>query len=536
MPEFVPKVVDLHEFVGNASTTGLRAYFGHVRDGNDKIYRTSFYRGQSVQRVLNRWIQQLTSIQDVWPTLYAYEIDLSKKVGPMSVMKPLDQRLPDIRSYYESILLDSTPIHASAIDATLDEWSVVSRLRRKTNLQHVLFDMKLSTNSGLPFFTRRSNVIDETIQANLFYENGYDWQQLPVLGTDSCLKAGAVLGWRGQEGGPTADDVKQRVVWMFPFAVNMYELSVYQPLIAAAQKHKLVPAWIGMDEVDRKITKLFDTKAKDDLVVCTDFSAFDQHFNADMQQCALSVLSRLFADNEQMKWWLDVVFPIKYRIPLLIQENLAMEGPHGMGSGSGGTNADETLAHRCLQHEAAIAHGEHLNPNSQCLGDDGILSYPGCTVEDIVRTYSAHGQEMNLSKQYASTDDCRYLRRWHHTRYRVNDVCVGVYSTCRAIGRLCEQERYYDPKVFGPKMVALRQLSILENVKWHPMKEEFVKFCIEGDDFRLGLDIPGFLANIDQEAMKIIDEMPSFLGYVQGQEFNPAGMNAWWIVQYLRSL
>lgn len=86
-------------------------------------------------------------------------------------------------------------------------------------------------------------------------------------------------------------------------------------------------------------------------------------------------------------------------------------GPHGMGSGSSGTNADETLGHRTLQHEAARRQGQMLNINSQCLGDDGILSYPGITVEDVVDTYTSYGMDMNPEKQYAAVDNTVYLRR-----------------------------------------------------------------------------------------------------------------------------
>lgn len=82
-----------------------------------------------------------------------------------------------------------------------------------------------------------------------------------------------------------------------------------------------------------------------------------------------------------------------------------------MGSGSGGTNADETVAHRALQHGAAISRGTKLNPNSQALGDDGVLTYPGIKVEDIITYYSKFGQDMNPEKQYAATDNTVYLRR-----------------------------------------------------------------------------------------------------------------------------
>nr|UAW00752.1 MAG: RNA-dependent RNA polymerase [Porcine picobirnavirus] len=513
---------------------GLRAYFGHVREGQPDEYRTPFAKGKSPQEVCAEWATTLETISDKWPTLLDFENDLRAKVGPMSIMKPLEQRLTDIDSYYESILKDSVPIDTRAIDCVLDEFEPVRGLRQRS-LDGTLQKMRKSTNSGSPFFTKRKNVHMEYCQAYFYPADKHcviisepNWNASPAC---------AILGWRGQEGGPSKDDVKQRVVWMFPYAVNVRELQIYQPLIEACQKFNLVPAWVSMEEVDRRITAMFDTKGKDDLVICTDFSKFDQHFNEDMADASRSILLDLLTPDSRSKDWIINVFPIKYNIPLAYDYGVIRYGRHGMASGSGGTNADETLAHRALQYEAALHNNAILNPNSQCLGDDGVLTYPGITVEDVIRSYTAHGQEMNESKQYVSTQDCVYLRRWHHTDYRINNVCVGVYSTYRALGRLCEQERFYDEGIWSAKMVALRQLSIIENVKNHPLRDQFAQFCMARDKFRLGLDIPGFLDNIEELAQKSTELMPDFLGYTKSmQKRQDTGINDWWIVKYLKSL
>lgn len=514
---------------------GLRAYFQHVESGNDEEYRTTFYKGKSLEEILTGWESTLNSIETKWPTLYEFENDLRKKVGPMSIMKPLKERMQDIDSYYESILLDSKPISQAAVEACA-EWFKPLRGLRLRDQRRTVDVMKKSTNSGSPYFTKRRTVTDKTIPCNVKPYGDRVLMDMKHILWDGC----AILGWRGQEGGPEMEDVKQRVVWMFPYAVNIRELQLYQPLIEGCQHFNLVPAWISMEAVDSEITKLFDTKSDHDLIVCTDFSKFDQHFNKDMQDCARNILYSILTHNEVSEDWLNEVFPIKYMIPLAYDWNKVKFGPHGMGSGSGGTNADETLTHRALQYEAAINAGKTLNPHSMCLGDDGLLSYPGINVDDVVRTYSSHGQEMNLDKQYASKHDCVYLRRWHHKDYRINNVCVGVYSTYRALGRLAEQERFYDPETWGPKMVALRQLSIMENVKYHPLREEFAEYCMKGDKYRLGIDIPGFLDNIENIAQKATDYMPDFLGYTkslqaEGRERISTGISDWWIVQYLKS-
>lgn len=513
------------------SSTSLKAYLGNVRRGQPKVYETPFARGESTTNLLSKWDQVLVSIREKWPTLYEFEQDLRSKVGPMSVMKPLKDRLKDIDSYYEDVKLPSSPISRRAILAVIAEWKSAKPIRVR-NQRDTVNLMKKSTNSGSPYFTKRRNVVDDTLPCIAYPYKGTVHQRLNGVNWDGC----AVLGWRGQEGGPSPDDVKQRVVWMFPFAVNIRELQLYQPLIEAAQRRLIVPAWVSMEAVDQKVTALFDTKDSDDLIVCTDFSKFDQHFNSDLQEAAKSILTALMPNNVATQSWLRDVFPIKYMIPLCYGPNQIRFGPHGMGSGSGGTNADETLAHRSLQFEAAILNNQRLNPHSMCLGDDGILTYPGITVDDVVKAYSSHGQEMNKSKQYASTQDCVFLRRWHHKNYRVNGFCVGVYSTHRALGRLRYLERYMNPEFWGPKMVALRQLSIIENVKWHPLRDQFAEFCMRRDRYRLGIDISGFLDNIEDEAKEAMDHMPDFLGYTKTLQAEKSGIGIenWWIVKYLK--
>lgn len=490
---------------------GLKTYLHSVVVGDSDIVFTPMFnltddnksdesRLEQLLQLLDKWMKELETLGDKWPTLLQFEKDLAEKVGPMSVRKPLKERMQDIEAYYDCISLQSEAINPLALKEVLREWRQVRGLT-PMSIRTSANNTKMSTNSGLPYFTKRKAVVDKTLRSmdNLSELNSH-WTTQP-----------AILGWRGQEGGHSVSDTKQRVVWMFPLETNIYENCVYKPLVTAAQRFKLVPAWGSMDDVDREITLMFDTKGEEDLVVCTDFSKFDQHFNAAMQEGARYLLQHMLNSSKEADHWLKFVFPTKYNIPLLYALDKIRRGDHGMASGSGGTNADETIAHRALQYEAALSQGQKLNPHSQCLGDDGILTYPGITAESVMRSYTAHGLEMNESKQYVSKLDCTYLRRWHHKDYRVDGVCVGVYSTARALGRLCLQERFFDSDKWSREMVALRQLSILENIKYHPLKEQFVDFMIKGDKYRFGLDIPGFFDNLAIKAKEATDLIERFL-------------------------
>lgn len=530
--------------------TFLRTYLQRAKKGNSKVYTAPFYGKRDIRSVMESWNDTLKSVKAQWPSLYEFEIDLANKVGPMSIQKPTLDRIEDIEHYYKDILRPSSPISRIAINEVMDEFSSLRGLRLRSP-RRTVERMKLSTSSGSPWFTRKNKVMGK-ILPNTVWNDTSDWfDECYARIQQHTWSQPAVLGWRGQEGGMSADDVKQRVVWMFPFAVNLAELRCYQPLISGAQERGIVPSWVSNDMVDEWITRLFDTKKDGDLVVCTDFSRFDQHFNRDLQNAARSILQYILTDDVDEIEWLENVFPIKYSIQLAWDTGVASKyrarqpwksvsyfrGDHGMASGSGGTNVDETLAHRALQHEVAISHDQQLNPYSMCLGDDGVLTYPGIRVQDVVEAYNLHGQECNPAKQYASSQSCVYLRRWHHAEYRPEGLCAGVYSTMRAIGRLRYLERYMNPQYWNPEMVALRQLSIIENCKWHPLFEQFVQFCMKGDQYRLGIDLPGFLDNITSKAKEAATHMPDFLGYtktLQGED--GSGIAQWRVVRYLKSL
>ena len=512
---------------------GLTNYLNRTKIGNREIYRTPFAKGTEPLTVLESWMRILRPHLRDWPSLLQFEIDLAGKVGPMSVQKPMSERMDDVESYYAFVDSGKCDVDTRALEATVNDWKRVGKVR-PANLDKTVANMRLSTNSGNPFFTKRKAAVKLTLPCTTTQVGEDKFQNL----RGNLWPMAAVIGWRGQEGGPNPEDVKQRVVWMFPFAVNVMEQQVYQTLIRKAQINNVNPAWISNEAVDERITLLFDTKDTSDFIICTDFTAFDQHFNATCQKAARNIMRELLDNSEAAQWWIENVFDIKYNIPLIVSEDVMFTGPHGMGSGSGGTNFDETLVHKALQHEAAILAGETLNPNSMCLGDDGILTFPGITVNKVTETYTSHGLEMNETKQYASQDDVVYLRRWHHTKFRRNGICVGVYSTCRALGKLMFQERFYDPSIWNAQMVALRQLSILENCKYHPEFERFIRFCMKRDKYRLGIDIPGFLEGLDHLVEEHVDVIRDVLGYVQTEyTTDPSyGISNWEVVKLLRKI
>lgn len=508
----------------NLPNPGLNSFLDRTERGQPDDYRTPFWGKADRETVVSEWLKVVdnSDVNSKMPGLHEFEMEQKGKVGPLSIMKPFEGREDDVVAYYALSQKDVLPVDRRALSMTKSELRKGSLL--PMSVTNTLENMILSTNSGAPYFQKRRTVVDDT---------------LALIASGKYLEsAAAVLGWRGQSGGPTDDDVKQRVVWMFPFAVNIKELSIYKPMIKAWQTDKTFPALISLRAVEEHVTELFRSKEPNQLVVATDFSKFDQHINKVLQDVALELIDYQFVrGNFQFREFIQDVFPLKYNIPLVCTDEVTFEGPHGMGSGSGGTNADENLIHRTLQHEAAISNGAELNKYSTCLGDDGIISYPGITAEQVIKSYTSHGLDMNPSKQYVSPVATVYLQRYYHVNFRDRTgVMLGVYSTFRALGRLLGQERFYDPDKWNPTMVTLRAWSIIENCKNSPLFEKFVDFVLKGDKYRLGMEIPGFFDDLESIVKGAREIVPDLLGYTQelDAEGKPSlGIRDWAIFKYL---
>lgn len=529
--------VSFDSIVSETALDPLARYFKRVEYGSSHIIVTPWLprpeKGDATKtfeefdKIMDSWreIFENSTIKQDMPDLYDYELEQYEKAGPTSTMAPLDELQPKIEEYYSKIEKRSSPVDERAIRLTINKFKP-SKFYKELSASKTLQGMKLSTNSGLPNFTTKSELIEDW----MFHESN-DEKIFNALNQGKVnSQYVSVLGHRTQMGGRSPEDSKQRIVFMFPFETNIKELSVYQQIIKGCQFNHIVPGWIGPKAVDAAITRLFDSKGKDDVVISTDFSSFDQHFNDHMSSVAKDVISNLFIEDATK--WITEVFPTKYNIGLLVQPDKLYIGKHGMGSGSGGTNVDETIAHTALQFEVALKHGKQLNPNSTCLGDDGILTYPGIKVEDVVESYESHGQECNPEKQHVRTNTGIYLRRYYDLGYRNTEgMLIGVYPTFRALGKLCYMERFH--KGWKSEDYNIRALSILENCNGHPLFHQFVDFAISKDHYRLGLDDQGFINKITSSNLKPTDLAEDQTTYVQRMENKP--LKDWDVVKYLIS-
>lgn len=85
---------------------------------------------------------------------------MRSKVGPLSIQKPLKERMEGIKEYWELSQYNG-PIPKEAVDLVVEEFKSIRGIRLRS-IKKVIDNMILSTNSGSPYFTKRKLVVNKS--------------------------------------------------------------------------------------------------------------------------------------------------------------------------------------------------------------------------------------------------------------------------------------------------------------------------------------------------------------------------------------
>lgn len=355
---------------------------------------------------------------------------------------------------------------------------------------------KLNTNSGCPSYGKRSDTLIQ--QRALKDAHTGKWREYP-----------AILGSRSQR-------LKDRFIFMFPYSTNLVEKSFLLPLMDKIRSRNVLSfsAWEGFGEVEKAIHAqgFFETEQ----LVSMDYTKMDQHCGLDFTQFVYDIIAPLF-QSKYHDLLRDSLFHTN-KINVIIGIDKIVTGVHGLASGSGWTNFNESVFAQAVRFAIAQYLGVDLK-GDQGLGDDGAFSLKGTgkNVSDVITELAAlFGQEANPDKQRISNTSIIYLQRFFTKDVKVkkSDVVAGCYPSILALNSAMNPERFHDPRKWNEKMEILRWIMILENCNHSPYFEQLIEFFIEGDKFKLGLTIPGFLkrgiVNAYKEAQSINGFVPSY--------------------------
>lgn len=376
------------------------------------------------------------------------------KIGPRSIAIPWVQRSKSLRDSFEIAKRDTGNVDVKPLD-------VKARLRPLTT-KNALALLKNSTNSGLPYYTKKGIVKERVL----------DKFETLLNRKDPC-----VLFTRTQE------QEKTRNVWGFPIADTLNEMRYYSPLLLFQKELPYRSALNNPDEVSRRLTLLINLAVKTKYsILSIDFSSYDSTVNPSLQRLAFNYIKGLF--QSQFHSDIDYIAERFRTIGILTPYGI-LKGEHGVPSGSTFTNEVDSI----VQAIIAISSGLVTEDRFQVQGDDGVYLVPFDKVEELKEKFLSNGLIVNGDKSYVSSNYAIYLQNLYHFDYKdKSGVIGGIYPVYRALNRLMYQERwstFEDYGIIGRDYYSIRSICILENCKYHPLFKELVKFILSKDKYSL---------------------------------------------------
>jgi len=418
--------------------------------GNEEVLITPVGERVGPHELFEAWTKVFNANANrVNAVLNEIEENQKSKFGPRSRALPWDQIEGNFFGSYES---SSTPCDHLRTDppSSLDKGVI-----RPMSVDNVVKRLKLSTNAGLPTLSKKGTVISDTIE-NLGSEYERDWPMVPFIRTQ--------------------EDYKTRLVKGYPLSDIINEAKYFYPLFEYYRKLPCYAAMNGPEEVNKAMTRLISESVRlGHSCVSGDISNFDDSFGIPLQTKCFDEMKFLIQSG---LLYHDGFDEIAYRFghkDMIIPEYV-ISGAHGIPSGSQFTNLVGSIGNRkvCdLPLELA-----------QFLGDDFAAVSPD--PDNLFAKYNDCGLDLNKDKTVVSDSYFVYLQNLFHPDYMRDGEIKGVYPTFRALNRLIYPERFSEFHKFdldGKSYFAIRSLSILENCKYHPLFEDFVKFWLQYEKY-----------------------------------------------------
>jgi len=376
------------------------------------------------------------------------------KYGPRSIAIPWSERKEGVKSSFAAD-------EGRKIESTLPS---AGRLRPIALAKAATY-IKKPTNAGLPTMQSKGAVLDDTLNS---------------MSRLLKLNLPCVPFTRTQENNKT------RLVWGYPLAYVLDEMRFYRPILEHQRKQDYRAALRTADEIDFSITKLINHAVSKELkLISLDFSSYDDSTKKTLQDYAfLSYFPSLFQNQYHRE---IAQHGIRYNTVGLVTPDGILRGPHGTPSGSAYTNEVGSV----ILYGIALQYKEPLE-FFQFQGDDAAVA--ALDPEALKDHFRSYGLNVNDMKSFVSDKYIVYLQNLYHEDYQKDGLIRGIYPTYRALLRIVYQERFNDfseYEISGKDYYAIRTLSILENVKHHPLFKEFVEYVVKLDKYNLDVSDQG---------------------------------------------
>lgn len=475
--------------------------------------RTPLWDGRSREEILSQLDSRIgsTSIQ----LLNIRDEEERKRVGPMSLMYPINRRMEDIEEYYHQRFDADILTFNRAV-------SIVARLLPPHSVRPLgwrsSYDAVPHTkNWGAPWFT------SDPVVGPLYLERAQS-----ITSPEQIYPS--VLFWRGQQDGP--GQTKQRVVFGADKAIVIFEARWMYSILNSLRRVLGHAAWGTPDEVSIAVTKLLNM-AKDlgVPVVSGDFSGFDSSVPPQLIDACCEI-EKLWLIPE-MSDSVDISCEAFKTVPLIIPYEIKRGRNGGVPSGFATTNDRDGRMNRIANVYAALRNDSVLH-GIEVMGDDFVSVFkPAISPEKLSDAVGELGLKMKPEKQFIHDDAALFLQKLHLREYQIGGTCVGIHSPYRSMSGLTGMERWHKEE-WSEYMVSARAIMQVENVKHDPRFLDFVKFYIEGDNLvRSGMDpVEIFQRAGGASGIREALDKASFPYNV----YDPGGVNDFVTVQIIRDL
>jgi hypothetical protein len=488
----------LIDFKGDFTEEGfgrLSSSLERIKKGSNIVLITPQARRAGPDKILQAWSKEfLANTSELNEDLLELENSNKIKFGPRSIAKPWDEIREQAKDSFD--IPSTTCEHLKTSPPLSHDIGTL----RPISLNNSAKLTKANTQAGAPTLRKKGKVREYTLEnwASLYDDN------LPMI---PAIR--------------TQEQQKTRLVNIVDYATIMQENRFFTPLFNLLEREFCFSAFRGPEAVNSAMTKLIhEASSTGHLCVSGDIEKFDDSVGVDLQRAAFIEISQYF--QPQYRNEITELF-YRFNMSSLVTPDGVWTGSHGIPSGSNLTGLVGSIVNRQVS--------QHPPELSQFMGDDFALVAK--TESEVFDKYSSCNLILNKSKTIIKPYSFVYLQRLHHLDYMVDGECVGIYPTFRALNRLCYPERFSDFNDYdlsGRDYFAIRSLSILENCKYHPLFEKFVKFWMKYEKYK----VPSNSSVLSY--VKMIEERIGSLGTVNQYGDKVEGIRAFKSYQLVRSL
>jgi hypothetical protein len=495
---------------------GMSAFFGGLISPKDEVIRGKIGEGLSAAQVgdLITGIVRRSVTPDSYGPLMEAEISERDYFGPQSPLPSWDEVRERVKQEWNyQPQLDLSPDDLTNAIMWLRSLIPANSLR-SWSMKRTLDEMDLTTNSGFPFFTRRSTVVQPSVSLaeRALRTEGY--------------RALYIYGSRAK---PTEDTPERRTVYMAQFHLNIIEKMIQMPLTNALRRTGFFTSWEGPEEVDRRFKNLSSLR-KGQTLVSFDASGFDWHIHHELIMVVQDIVTYWFQPSDAMI--IDRCFNHVLDSDLLTPDGIWEGSEDGIKSGWGLTNVVDSLINVLalvyVQHRLGLNTSLLGDGLPQLNGDDAVFRMlEDVTSETLETGYDELGFKVSARKQHISTNFVTFNSRVHI------DGFDGIRPLWRFARGFFFPERANIVSDKGHTLIALAKLHTIET---HPGFLEMARQIKAMDDFGLGTIGKHSLDSITsgEVVQEVKDSLKIDVKNEQRGSLTLRGLKQWKIVRLLR--